>query len=184
MTRPSFRLAALSPALLAAALLAAPLLAAPARAAAHSYDAGALHIAHPWVKAPPNAAPTAAGYLTVTNHGKAADRLLGGASAAFQSVEPHSMAMSGGVMRMRALPDGWEIAPGATLTLAPGGDHLMLVGPKAPLKAGDHIPAVLRFAHAGAVKVEFIVQVQAPATGDTPAKKGMDMKDMPGMDMR
>ena len=167
------------------AALAATLLTAPAAALAHSYDAGALHIGHPWVKAPPNAAPAAAGYLTVTNHGKTADRLLGAASPEAKAVEPHSMSMAGGVMRMRALPDGWEIAPGATLTLGPGGDHLMLIGPKKPFKTGDHIPATLRFAHAGTVKVDFVVQAEAPA-GDMPGMKGMDMKgmkDMPGMDM-
>jgi copper(I)-binding protein len=156
-------------------VVAAVLLASPVPGIAHAYDAGALHIGHPWVKAPPNAAPTAGGYLTVTNRGKTADRLLGGSSPALQAVQPHSMSMAGGVMRMRALPKGWEIAPGATLTLAPGGDHLMLIGPRRPLKIGDHIPATLNFEHAGPVKVDFIVQAEAPAAGMS-TMKGMDMR--------
>ena len=161
------------------AAIAAALLIAPALADARGHDAGPLSVDHAWVKAPPTAAPTAAGYLTVTNHGKTADRLLGGSSPGVQAVQPHSMSMAGGVMRMRALPDGWAIAPGATLTLAPGGDHLMLIGPKRPLRPGDRLPVTLRFARAGDLKVEFVVASEAPADQ---AHKG-EMKGMAGMDM-
>jgi copper(I)-binding protein len=150
----------------------ASILAAPLAADAHAYDQGPLHIGHPWTRPTPGGAPTAAGYLTVTNHGAAPDRLLGGVSPLAKSIEPHTMSMSGGVMRMRMLP-GYDIAPGATLTLAPMGDHLMFVGLKRPFKAGERVPATLRFARAGAVKVEFVVQADAPSS----AMPGhMDMK--------
>jgi len=65
-------------------------------------------------------------------------------------------------MRMRMLPDGYEIAPGATLSLSPMGNHLMFAGLKRPFTAGERIPATLRFEHAGAVNVEFVVQTDAP----------------------
>jgi copper(I)-binding protein len=146
---------------------------APVQALSHAYDVGDLHVGHPWMRPTPNGAPTAAGYLTVTNHGKTADRLLGGASPLARSIEPHSMSMSGGVMRMRLLPNGFEIPPGGTLTLAPDKGHLMLIGPAHPFKVGDKVPATLRFAHAGEVKVYFAVQADAPAEGGS----------MPGMDM-
>ncbi len=125
-------------------------------------DAGQVRIGHPWVRATPNAAPTAAGYLTVTNTGHTADRLLGGTTPDARAIEPHAMSMTGGIMRMRLLPAGFAIAPGATLTLSPMGDHLMLIGPIRRFKPGDRIPATLRFAHAGAVKVEFVVQADSP----------------------
>ena len=146
----------------AATAFAGVLLVLPHGAWARDYDVGALHIGHPWIRATPNAAPTAAGYLTVTNHGGAADRLLGGSSPLAQTIEPHTMSMTGGVMRMRLAEGGLEVAPGATLTLGPGGDHLMLVGPKRPLRVGEHVPATLRFALAGAVKVDFVVEALAP----------------------
>jgi copper(I)-binding protein len=139
------------------------IVAAPVRAWAHAYDVGALHIGHPWTRPTPNGAPTAVGYLTVTNRGAEPDRLIGGSSTAAASLEPHTMSMSGGMMRMRPVPGGYEIAPGATLTLSPGGDHLMFVGPKRPFRLGERIPATLKFEHAGKVKVEFVVQAQAPA---------------------
>ena len=145
------------------AVIAGALLMVPFGAAARTYDFGALRIGDPWIRATPDAAPTAAGYLTVTNRGRDTERLLGGSSPLAQAIEPHTMSMGGGVMRMRLAEGGLQIAPGATLTLAPGGDHLMLVGPKHPLKPGERVPATLRFARAGAVKVEFVVK--APAAG-------------------
>ena len=141
-----------------AALASALWLAASGAAGAHAYDVGSLHIGHPWIRATPNGAPTAAGYLTVTNHGQTADRLLGGSTPLARSIEPHTMSMNGGVMRMRLAPEGFEIAPGATLTLAPGGNHLMLVAPAHTFKAGERVPVTLRFARAGEVKVDFVVQ--------------------------
>jgi copper(I)-binding protein len=42
--------------------------------------------------------------------------------------------------------------------LAPGASHLMLVNVKAPLKAGDKVPLVLRFEKAGEVKTELAVR--------------------------
>jgi copper(I)-binding protein len=143
------------------------------RTNAHAYDVGALHIGHPWIRPMPNGALTAAGYLTVSNHGKVADRLLGGTSPLAASITPHTMSMTDGIMRMRELPGGYEIPPGGTLTLSPMGNHLMLIGPKRTFKAGDHIPATLRFAHAGPVKVEFVVQADPPDAG--PSKPPMDM---------
>jgi hypothetical protein len=142
----------------ALAALAGALVVGPPAAAAGGFDVGPLHIGDPWIRTTPNAAPTAAGYLTVTNHGRASDRLLGGATPLAGSIEPHTMSMSGGVMRMRLAEGGLEIRPGATLTLAPGGDHLMLIGPRRPFRAGEHVPATLRFARAGQVKVEFAVR--------------------------
>lgn len=133
-------------------------LAAGGAASAHAYDVGPLHIDHPWIRATPNGAPTAAGYLTVANHGKTTERLLGGSTPLAQSIEPHTMSMSGGIMRMRLAPEGFPIAPGTTLVLAPGGNHLMLIAPTRTLKAGENVPATLRFAHAGSVKVDFAVR--------------------------
>jgi hypothetical protein len=141
-----------------AAALAGAVLATPAVVTAAGYRLGSLEIGDPWIRATPNAAPTAAGYLTVTNRGRAADRLLGGATPLAKSIEPHTMSMSGGVMRMRLVENGFAIPPGATLTLAPGGNHLMLIGPRRPFRPGEHVPATLRFARAGAVRVEFVVR--------------------------
>jgi copper(I)-binding protein len=154
------------------ALCALALCAVAATASAHSYRLGALKIDHPWARPTPPGAPTGAGYFSVTNTGATPDRLLAVASPAAQAVQIHQMSMTGGIMRMREVAGGLDIAPGQTLALTPGGYHLMFVGLKTPFTLGAHIPATLTFAHAGKVAVEFYVQ-QQPEDG---TMAGMKMK--------
>ncbi len=144
-------------------------------ASAHDYDIGPLHIDHPWIAAPPPGAPTAAGYLSITNHGRAADRLVAIVSPEARDIQVHQMSMTGQIMRMRPVIGGLAIAPGQTVSMAPGGDHhLMLTGAAQPLKLGQHIPATLRFDKAGSVKVEFVVQ-------DPNGRQTPPMQPMAGM---
>jgi copper(I)-binding protein len=163
-------------ALAAVALVAA----APLAASAHDYQVGALKIGHPWSRPNPSGAPTAAGYLSITNTGRTPDRLLGGASPAATTIEVHEMSMAGGIMRMRPVAGGLAIAAGQTVKLEPGGYHLMIIGPKRAFKVGDHIPVTLKFERAGRVKVDFDVEATAPASA--PSMSGMGgMQGMAGM---
>jgi copper(I)-binding protein len=95
--------------------------------------------------------------MTITNHGASEDRLIGGSTPAAARVEIHEMSMDGGVMRMRKVPGGLAIPEGQTVTLAPGGYHVMFIGLKAPFATGERIPTTLRFQKAGAVTVDFEV---------------------------
>lgn len=140
--------------IIAAAFLA--LLALPAQAA--DVMAGQLKISAAWARATPKGASVGGGYLTITNTGSEADRLVGGSAAFAKNVEVHEMKMDKGVMSMRMLANGLEIKPGATVTLKPGGYHLMFPGLKQPLNKGDHVKVTLQFAKAGKVDVEFAVQ--------------------------
>jgi len=45
---------------------------------AHEYVAGDIEIDHPWTRATPTGAQTAAGYATITNRGQEPDRRKGG----------------------------------------------------------------------------------------------------------
>jgi copper(I)-binding protein len=65
--------------------------------------------------------------------------------------------MEGNVMRMRERDGGLEIPPGATVTLAPGNLHLMMMGLKEPFKQGDKVPVTLVFEKAGKIDVELAV---------------------------
>ena len=67
------------------------------------------------------------------------------------------MSLDNGIMRMRPLPNGLEVSAGGEASLAPGGNHIMLIGLKAPLKEGDRVPATLRFARAGTLTIHFKV---------------------------
>jgi len=126
-------------------------------ALAHDYKLGALHIVHPWTRATPPTAQAGGGFLVITNTGTAADRLVAARSAAASRTEIHEMKMDGNIMRMRELEKGLEIPPGATVTLKPGGYHVMFMGLKEPLKQDTHVPVTLVFEKAGSIDVEFMV---------------------------
>ena len=145
--------------MIAKAILAAlVLLPMAAPVAAHQYTVGSLVIDHPWARATPPGARVAGGYLTITNRGKKADRLIGGTAASAQAVEVHESSVSAdGIARMRPLAEGLLIPPGETVTLQPGGVHLMIIAPTKALKIGESYSAALRFESAGEVPLEFDV---------------------------
>lgn len=150
------------------------LLALPAQAA--DVTVGQLKISAPWARATPKGASVGGGYMTITNTGSAPDRLIGGATAVAKDVQVHEMTMANGVMKMRPVAGGIEIKPGATVTLKPGGYHLMFVRLSQQLKQGEHFKVTLEFAKAGKVDVDFTTE----GVGAThPAAGG----SMPGMKM-
>jgi copper(I)-binding protein len=140
----------------------------------HAGDAvsGNLVITQAWSRATPGGARVAGGYLTVENRGTAPERLLSGSTELARKLEIHTMAGDDGVMTMRPVEGGLTIAPGGSVTFAPGGYHLMFVDLNAPLRQGVQVPVTLNFEHAGAIKAVFDVQgmgAQAPAAPAAPA---------------
>ncbi|MCC7097755.1 MAG: copper chaperone PCu(A)C [Thermomonas sp.] len=117
-----------------------------------------LRIEQAWARATPAVAPVAAGYLVVINDGDTPDRLLRIDSTIAQRVEMHQTRDEGGVMRMRPIEGGAVVPARGRLVFAPGGNHLMLIGPAHPLVAGETFEATLVFAHAGSRKVRFEVR--------------------------
>ncbi|MCJ2072090.1 copper chaperone PCu(A)C [Methylobacterium sp. J-030] len=155
----------LAPAAFALALTAAP-------AAAHDYTVGTLKIGHPWSRATPNGAKVAGGYLSVTNTGTEPDTLTGGSFDDAGRVQIHQMSMENGVMKMAPVEGGLVIKPGETVTLKPGGYHLMFLDLKGQLKKGQAAKGTLTFAKAGAVPVDFTVEGIA---AQAPGKDAMEM---------
>jgi periplasmic copper chaperone A len=148
-----FRL--LIPALLLLLLMLLMLLSSSAFA--HEYKLGPLVINHPWSRATPKGATVAGGYLKITNTGTTPDRFVAGSSNTGKRFEIHEMSMNGGVMKMRELKDGVEIAPGATVEFKPGSYHVMFVDIAKPFAKGDKVKASLTFEKAGKLDVEFWV---------------------------
>lgn len=137
------------------ASLSAALIASTAIAQQHSADA--IRIDHSYARASMPGQTSGGAYLTLENRSDHTDTLVAVQSPAAQSVEIHTMAMSGNVMRMREIGE-IDIKPGEKITMRPGeGYHLMLMGLKAPLKAGDRLPLTLTFRKSG--KVETTVMV-------------------------
>ena len=152
---------------------------------ADEIKAGDLVITQAWSRATPKEAKTGGAYLTIENKGSTPDRLVGGSADAAGKVEIHEMTMANGVMKMRPLEKGLEIAPGKSVKLAPSGYHIMLMDLKSQLKQGDKVPITLEFEKAGKVTVSFDVEAvgaQGPAgasgMGGKMDMKKMDMKKM------
>jgi copper(I)-binding protein len=155
-------------------LLAASLVALLVNVAhAKDYKAGEIEIDSPWSRAIPKGASVAAGYLTVKNTGTAADRLVSVSTPVGGKVEIHQMTTENGVMKMRPVAGGVEIAPGATVEFKPNSLHLMIMNVKQPIEKGKPFAATLTFEKAGTVNVEFAVE----GIGATPA--GVSMPNMP-----
>lgn len=133
---------------------------------AHEFEAGQLHIDHPWSRALPPVAPTGAAYLSISNHGDTADTLLGAKTEVACKVEIHEHVHADGVMKMQRV-ESLTIEPGATVTFAPGSYHLMLFNLARPLAAGESYPLTLNFANAGEVNVQVNVQANdEPSSGE------------------
>ena len=132
-----------------------------------------------WARSTPgNPNENSAGYAQVTNSGAQPDKLFAATvpSSIAATVELHRTVRVGDQMKMEPVP-GFDIAPGATLTLEPGGNHIMLLNLAAPLKAGTKVPVSLRFERAPAVTVEFEVRdataMPAPMGSATAMPSGM-----------
>ncbi len=127
---------------------------------AATYEVEALTIAGAFSRATLPNAPVAGGFLTVTNGGVQDDVLISASTSVAGMTQIHEMAMDGDVMRMRQLPDGLPIPAGQTVTLQPGGFHLMFMDLQQPLVEGDTVAVKLTFQHAG--EVEIMLAVGAP----------------------
>ncbi len=130
-------------------------------------------VEHAWARATVAVVKTGAAYFTITGHG-AADRLLSATTPVAERAELHMTGNDGNVMRMRPV-DGLAVPATGAVTLDPGGYHLMLVGLRQPLVAGQHFPLALTFQNAGAMRVEVVVEAAGAA-------RPMEMNHaMPGM---
>ena len=143
-------------------LLAAPALSQQADPAALMAEqepimVGAVAITSAWARATPPGAPTAAGYLTITNTGDTDETLISATTAVAGMTEIHQMTMADDRMMMRPLGDGLVIAAGETIVLEPGGYHLMFMNMGDALVEGTTVEVTLTFAAAGAVTVTLIV---------------------------
>lgn len=143
-----------------------------------------LSLSSAWVRPTLGAGRTTAAYVSITNNGTAADRLVAAEVLHAGSVEIHTAGMVDGIMRMRRL-EGLDIAPGATVQLAPGGFHIMVIGLSEPIKSGEEIPLTLIFEEAGSLTITATVSLAPPANASRHMGEGSDMSDMgeaPGME--
>ncbi len=103
-----------------------------------------------------------AGFGVLTNSSDEDITLVSAASPAAPMMELHEMAMTDSGMVMREKDGGFVVPAGESLTLEPGGLHLMFMGLTAPIKAGDEVPITLTFDDGSTLEV---APVAKPFTG-------------------
>jgi copper(I)-binding protein len=136
---------------------------------AHDFTVGNLEVHHPASKATLPGQPVGGGFMTITNKGTEADRLVSiTAPDVSDDVQIHEMAVENDVMKMRQLPDGIEIPAGAKLELKSGGLHIMFMRIKHPFKEGETFKGTLNFEKAGTIDVDFTIGSAKP--GARPAE--------------
>lgn len=124
-------------------------------------------------------ATSGAAFMVIENHSDEPDRLIGVETPAADLAQLHTHIMdANGVAKMVEVPEGWEIPPGGTLELKRGGNHVMLMGLKAPLVDGKTIPLTLIFKHAGKVEVDVPVDQNHKPGDGAMGMSGMDHMKM------
>lgn len=161
---------------LAACTMAALLLSVAPLALAQST---AVQVTDPWVRPMGAGADnTSAMYAVIRNAGDAGDTLLSASSPVAGVVELHTVIKEkDGMMKMRPVKGGIAVPAHGEVALKPGGYHVMLIGLKQPIAAGDQVPFTLKFAKAGEVRV----MAKAEQRVATPQHEMGGRKGMEGM---
>jgi copper(I)-binding protein len=106
---------------------------------------------------------TSAAYVTIANDGDEDDLLVSAHTPMAHRVELHDMTMEGDVMRMHPVEGGIPVPSQGSVTLAPGGMHVMMLGLTGPLEEGGSLPLTLTFEHAGEITLE--IPILQPGAG-------------------
>ena len=124
-----------------------PVAAKPAVSSAKTLPAAPVKISGAFVQALPPGTADGSVYLSLTNTGKSALKLIGGASSVSRALTPMQQTKMTGMAGMTGMTDlpAMIIEPGQTLTLRPGGDHLMLYRMSRVPQVGESVRLTLNF---------------------------------------
>lgn len=102
---------------------------------------------------------TSAAYMVLVNRGGAGDRLVSASTDVAEVVELHESKMVDNVMKMEPVAGGIPVPANGQVELKPGGLHVMLIGLKRDLAAGETVRLTLKFERAGEVTVDAPVRM-------------------------
>ncbi|MBW6495559.1 MAG: copper chaperone PCu(A)C [Burkholderiaceae bacterium] len=108
--------------------------------AATSSALGQVRVSNAWVRATVARQSVTGAFMRLDSPTDA--RLISATTPAAGAVEIHRMSMESDVMKMAPVT-GIDIPAGTSVSLQPGGYHLMLIKLKSQIKAGDTIPLTL-----------------------------------------
>lgn len=119
-------------------------------------------------------------FLTIQNSTAQEVQIKEGSSPVAGKVEFHEMIMKDGKMVMQPKASGIKVPAGGTVTLKPGGDHVMLMALKQPLAVGSEVTVSLTFSEGTTKTITVPVKkfadgnAQYAGTGTTSASMPME----------
>lgn len=137
--------------------------AAPAETVTKAADA--VTVENPFARAVPPGQPNSAAFMTLVNTSDVDHSLKSATSPVAATVELHTHTNNNGVMEMRQVEQIAVPAKGRA-ELKPGGFHIMLIGLKQDLTAGEKAQLTLTFEDGSTTTVDAPIQeVTPPAAG-------------------
>lgn len=108
-------------------------------------------------------------FMQLENQSDVDTKVLSAEAGVAEKVELHTHMMDGDKMMMRQV-DGYDLPAGQHIVLHPAGHHIMLMGLREKLTAGDQFEMTLSFDHHDPI----IVDVQVVSPGTTPPETVQD----------
>lgn len=122
--------------------------------------AASVDVVQPYIRAVPPGHPNSAAFMVLKNTSEQDRALVNAHSNVSKVVELHTHKKEGGMMRMRQVKK-IDIKAGSETVLKPGGLHVMFIGLKQQLKAGDKVELQLEFDDGATIKLTVPVKVVA-----------------------
>ncbi len=117
-------------------------------------QAANVEISKPVARAVPAVSTNSAAFLTIDNKENKEITLVAVESDAAARVELHGHKQEGDMVRMFRVEEGIQIPARGQIKLQSGGYHVMMMGLKQPMKAGDQVDITLRFSDGDSKKVK------------------------------
>lgn len=121
-----------------------------------------IEIRDAWIRTAPQGGNSAM-YFVIRNY-SADDELVGVSTEIADAAEMHESSMTNDVMQMRMV-ESVPLASGEDVEFESGGLHVMLIGVKEELKAGDTVEVVLHFKNSADIRLQVPVQDGAEEHG-------------------
>lgn len=120
-----------------------------------------ISINDPYVRAVPPVVKTTAAFMAIQNGGEKERAIVKAESPFAGAVELHTHIHDAGVMRMRQVQQ-IPLPPKETVSLKPGGLHIMLFDIESQLKPGDEIAITLTFDDGTSKKITAVTRTIQP----------------------
>lgn len=122
--------------------------------------AASVDVVQPYLRAVPPGQPNSAAFMVLKNTSDHDRALVNARSNVSKVIELHTHRKEGGMMRMRRVKK-IDIKAGSETVLKPGGLHVMFIGLKQQLKAGDEVELELEFDDGATIKLTVPVKMVA-----------------------